>query len=102
MPNVRESFWQILPTLPQTLNPNAYRRITAGYSTRMADPPRAIIGESYVPLVNRALTGLEVRDHTHDDALLKEMPQEEDSHWLHTEADVIRAATLYLLHPVNV
>lgn len=30
------------------------------------------------------------------------MPQTEPGHFLHTEADVLRAALLYLLHPVNI
>jgi hypothetical protein len=55
-------------------------------------------------LVNRALAKLPHVPNTHQnhrDPLLKEMPRQEDSRLLHTEADVIRTSHLYLLNSVN-
>ncbi|OJD28487.1 hypothetical protein ACJ73_00118 [Blastomyces percursus] len=65
------------------------------------DAPTAFIAENPAILINAGRSKLS----THEGSagpLGQRMPQLENSHLLHTEADVLRASNLYLLHPVNV
>lgn len=100
--SVYDSFRQALPSLPQSMALETYRSISSSSeSTINEDPVRAFTQDNLVALID--LGRASVPDSASSDPRLQQqMPQLERSHHLHTEADVLRASSLYLLHPVNV
>ncbi|QSS61736.1 hypothetical protein I7I51_03913, partial [Histoplasma capsulatum] len=101
-PTIYEAFSRPLDDLPYTAVTNNYRSISSSaHSTVAEDPPSACVTENPSVLINYARNQLLA--HTPNSGSLAErMPQVEPGHLLHTEADVLRASVLYLIHPVNV
>ena len=104
--SVIHSFWQHLPVLRCVPVPGGgnYRQIrSTAASTRETDPPVAWIPEDYTVLINLAQNPDRLPPNPPNHSILREsIPQIERTHLLHTEADVLRAAFLYFVHPVNV
>ncbi len=105
-PSIIRSFWEHLPVLPYTLlsDGSNYRKIhSTAASTVETDPPVAWIPEHYTVLINLAQNPNRLPPNPPSHSRLRErIPQIESTHLIHTEADVLRATHLYLLHPVNV
>jgi hypothetical protein len=81
--------------------PNDYRQITStSTSTIDTDAPRALEAEDERTIIVLARENvLKLRGNT---CMREHIPQNEGTHSLRTEADVLDASRLYLLHPVNV
>jgi len=98
---IHGSFKQGLRQLKETPVPHNYRDVSEGAaSTMYVDALKAFVSDDLVALVKLG------RNHLPNPALSPELrhrlPQLEKTHLLHTEGDVVRAAELYLLHPLNV
>lgn len=96
---IRESFKQTLPNLPQ--DGTAKVATMSGQSTSLTDPPCLFVAraiDAYSASADDALKDGKVRTQTENAYL----PAIEQTFYLFTEGDVVRAAALYLLHPVNV
>ena len=92
-----ESFYATRPTLDP--EPARYIQITAasGQSTDMTDPPKVWINypvTEYTALADASLEQYQERLQTH-------LPAVERPFLIFSEADVVRAAALYMLHPIN-
>jgi hypothetical protein len=81
--------------------PNNYRQThSTAASTINTDAPRALETEDEEPIIVLARNSLwNIRANSR---LRERIPQNEGTHSLRTEADVLDASRLYLLHPVNV
>jgi hypothetical protein len=98
-----DSFKHKLPHIPDAKPPGYYRTTKASSdSTKDTDAPKALELEELKDLFQLGHDKLRNPVVPHSAKLDQYMPQLETTHILHTEADVLRAAGLYLLHPVNV
>jgi hypothetical protein len=80
-----------------------YRKIQASSdSTALANAPKALNTENLMPLLALGRKQLPQDAPPDFSKFGQHMPQLETTHFLRTEADVLRATGLYLLHPVNV
>ncbi|KAI9695807.1 MAG: hypothetical protein M1836_006073 [Candelina mexicana] len=113
MTTIAESFRQPLPSLnqrvlpPTTANvmPNArpYRHVQpSAHSTAITDPPRAWELDHPSTLFDLVRHLIPHGNQQVPRPLRNHLPTIESSHVLCTEGDVVRAAVLYLLNPVNV
>ena len=112
MTTIADSFRQRLPTLNQRVLPQPLASATpndpphcqvypSSHSTADTDPPRAWEPDHPSTLFN-LLRELIPRGHQQVlRPLRSHLPALESSHALRTEGDVVRAAVLYLLNPVN-
>lgn len=92
------SHWSLPPTSVQSV----YRTISSSAdSTKAIDAPSAWIFENYTDLTGIARAKLP-SSPPKTGTLHEQMPQLEQTHFLNTEADVLRASFLYLLHPVHI
>lgn len=98
---ILQSFNYKLPDIPS--DPSVqYRTITASAtSTRKKDAIPVFIREDVLVITK---LGREVISNCANifTLLHKNMPTLEKTHYLRTEADVLRAAILQLIHPVNI
>ncbi|MCJ1345599.1 hypothetical protein MMC31_003807 [Peltigera leucophlebia] len=101
-PTIYESFWQSLDGLPPAPIQGAYRTISSSAdSTKAIDTPSAWLFQKFTDLTGIARAKLP-SSPPKTGTLQDRMPQIEQTHFLNTEADVLRASFLYLLHPVHV
>lgn len=97
-PTVHESFQQILPDLQ--LPPSVYEEAPiSGNTTRSTDPPKVLVPAPVAEWTRRADTLLNQYRRAH--SMNSRLPAVERSFHMNTEADVVRATTLYVLHPIN-
>ncbi|KAI9674982.1 MAG: hypothetical protein M1817_001388 [Caeruleum heppii] len=112
MTTIAESFRQRLPTLDQRVLPNPmasatpddrpYRQSHASApSTTATDPPGAWEQDQPSTLFDLVRDLIPQGNEQIPPPLQGYLPALESSHMLHTEGDVVRAAVLYLLNPVN-
>ncbi|KAK9235324.1 hypothetical protein V1525DRAFT_390548, partial [Lipomyces kononenkoae] len=86
---IRDAFWAVLPFLPS--DNVVYRQFQSNTPSTMGeDAPKALIEQSIIVLLDLARNRIPSRGI----ALQEHMPQVEITHFLSTEADVIRASVL--------
>lgn len=96
---ITQCFTQRLPELPSTFL-GEYRTISSSTtSTIEEDPVPALFIERVSTIIGLAR---QLIDRVQPNGLISHMPMVERTHRLGSEADVLRAVVLYLLHPVNI
>lgn len=96
---ISQSFNEPLPTLPQVPGLGTTTHVS-GLTSMNADPPKFWLDRTiqpYTTLANQALVAPDVHRETTESC----MPSLERTFLISCEADVVRAAALYFLHPVN-
>ena len=100
--SIRDSFQRRLPNLPAERQPGYYYHVSPlAASTEAFDPPKGFFWRHLSEKFDSARAHLNHLNHQHATMLYKPMPSTEHTHYLSTEADVVRASILQLLHPVN-
>lgn len=101
-PTIYGSFWKSLDDLPSTPVQGDYRKISSSAdSTKAIEAPSAWLFQNYTDLTGIACAKLP-SSPPKTGTLQDRMPQLEKTHFLNTEANVLCALFLYLLHPVHV
>lgn len=101
-PTIYKSFWKSLDGLPPTSVQGAYRTISSSLdSTKTIDAPYAWLFQDYTGLTGIARAKLP-SSPPKTGTLQERMPKLEQTHFLNTEADILRASFLYLVHPVHI
>lgn len=107
MTTLAQSFYQNLPVLDHEvpsgrLYGEPHRKLHASASsTSNQDAPRALEPMTALDLINRATTNMPQGVQVQPPSPTGYFPGDEDSFYLQSEADVVRAAAVYLIHPVN-
>jgi hypothetical protein len=94
---LQESFRYVLPSFNQDSAVYLTMSKNSGASTEATDPPKLWIEYPVENYITRADAELQ----QDGDRLQAYLPVVESPFMIFTEADVVRAATLYVLHPIN-
>ncbi|KAJ5105709.1 hypothetical protein NUU61_003056 [Penicillium alfredii] len=101
-PAIARAFEEKLPREPQVVFANnQYRAIRSSASSTVEEDAAAVYWEEDIETYHNLLDRYFPRIG-HASPLSSRMPIAEQTHRLETESDVLRLATLQLLHPVNV